>query len=96
MTHSVCCDLDVLWCWALAGRAGRDAGHAGGTLGAQAGRWAAAGARTAGSGVRGAWGVRSRGAAWALGARPGRAGWPRAVHSVHSAHFRSVLTRFFS
>ena len=43
--------------------------------------------------------------AWALGARPGlrardlgagRAGWPWAVHSVHSAHFRSVLTRFFS
>ena len=35
-------------------------------------------------------------AAWALGARPGRLGWPWAVHSVHSAHFRSVLTRFFS
>ena len=36
-----------------------------------------------------------RRAAWALGARPGRLGWPWAVHSVHSAHFRSVLTRFF-
>ena len=47
-------------------------------------------------------------AAWARGrgahglgvagrwARLGRAGWPWAVHSVHSAHFRSVLTRFFS
>ena len=49
-------------------------------------------------------------AAWARGARalgrqalgragsgrPGRAGWPWAVHSVHSAHFLSVLTRFFS
>ena len=30
------------------------------------------------------------------GGKPGRAGWPWAVHSVHSAHFRSVLTRFFS
>ena len=28
-------------------------------------------------------------------ARPGRAGWLRAVHSVHLAHFRSVLTRYF-
>ena len=49
VTHSVCCDLDVVWCWALAGRAGRarsaqagswacrrDAGRAGGALGAQA------------------------------------------------------------
>ena len=34
-------------------------------------------------------------AAWALGARPGRVGWAWAVHSVHSAYFRSVLTRFF-
>ena len=34
-------------------------------------------------------------AAWALGAQPGRAGWPWVVYSVHSAHFRSVLTRFF-
>ena len=33
MTHSVCCDLDVLWCWALAGRAGR-------ARSAQAGLWA--------------------------------------------------------
>ena len=33
MTHSLCCDLDVLWCWALAGRAGR-------AQSAQAGRWA--------------------------------------------------------
>ena len=33
--------------------------------------------------------------AWALGARPGRLGWPWAVHSVHWAHFRSVLTRYF-
>ena len=30
-----------------------------------------------------------------LGSWPGRVGWPWAVHSVHSAYFRSVLTRFF-
>ena len=28
-------------------------------------------------------------------AQPGFAGWLRAVHSVHLAHFRSVLTRYF-
>ena len=51
-----------------------------------AGRWArgrALGERQAGAGREGL-------------ARPGRLGWPWAVHSVHSAHFRSVLTRFFS
>ena len=54
-----------------------------------AGRWL---------GAQGARGARRRGAGHAggtLGARPGRAAWPWAVHSVHSAHFRSVLTRFF-
>ena len=54
------------------------------------GRWACA---------AGALGVRSRGAAGALGVRSrgaGRVGWPWAVHSVHSAYFRSVLTRYFS
>ena len=30
----------------------------------------------------------------AAGAQAGRAGWPWAVHSVHSAYFRSVLTRY--
>ena len=45
--------------------------------------------RAAGVGARGAGLGR---AAWAW---PGRLGWPWAVHSVHSAHFRSVLTRFF-
>ena len=42
VTHSVCCDLDVLWCWARKARRARrrGAGHAGRTLGAQAGRWA--------------------------------------------------------
>ena len=50
-----------------------------------------------------AWIPRGRGAAagvgrtaWALGAMPGRAGWLRAVHSVHSACFRSGLTRYCS
>ena len=79
MTHSVCCDLDVLWSWALAGRwlgaqgvrgaRRRGVGHAGGTLGAQAGR---AGAQAAGSGAR--QGAVVRGAA---GARPGR--WARGL-----------------
>ena len=61
-----------------------------------------AGGRRADGGARGARAERAgqgrlggRRAAWALGARPGRLGWPWAVHSVHSAHFRSVLTRFF-
>ena len=62
---------------------GRAAGRAGGRR---------AGGRRAGRAQQG----RSRRAAWALGARPGRLGWPWAVHSVHSAYFRSVLTRFFS
>ena len=58
------------------------AGHA---AGARPGRWA-----------RGrALGTRQAGAGRAGRARPGRLGWPWAVHSVHSAHFRSVLTRFF-
>ena len=30
-------------------------------------------------------------ATWVLGAQPGRAGWPWAVHLVHSAYFRSVF-----
>ena len=50
-----------------------------------------AGGRRAGRAQQG----RGRHATWALGARPGRLGWPWAVHSVHSAHFQSVLTRFF-
>ena len=36
-----------------------------------------------------------RRAAWALGMRPGRAGWPWAVHSVHSAYFWPGSTRYF-
>ena len=66
------------------GRAGRQ-GH---------GRWRArarTGERQLGAGAGG-----RQGAGRAGRARPGRLGWPWAVHSVHSAHFRSVLTRFFS
>ena len=75
------------------GAAGRGRARGAARQGARAaGRQGAAGVGTRGAG-------RGR-AAWALGARPGRwargLGWPWAVHSVHSAHFRSVLTRFFS
>ena len=52
----------------------------------------ASGARRRAVGARGAQASGRR----AGRARPGRLGWPWAVHSVHSAHFRSVLTRFFS
>ena len=70
--------------WAQAQAGGRALG---GWQGARhaAGRWARGrvlGARQAGAGRSGR-------------ARPGRLGWPWAVHSVHSAHFRSVLTRFY-
>ena len=89
---------------------GRGAGALGG-MGAGALGGMGAGARGAGARGRQARGRRGarvraeragqgrlggRRAAWALGARPGSLGWPWAVHSVHSAHFRSVLTRFFS
>ena len=64
------------------------------------GSWARA--QAGGSGARGTRG-RALGArqgagheAWALGVPPGRAGWPRAVHSVHLACFWLVLTRYFS
>ena len=75
-----------------AGRAGGWAGArtAGRSRRAGRARQARARAERAGQGWLG-----GRRAAWALGARPGRAAWPWAVHSVHSAHFRSVLTRFF-
>ena len=81
-----------------------------GTLGRGARQAGSASGRRAGArGMRGmARGVRGRGAAGraelarhrrgARGhARPGRGlgAWAWAVHSVHSAHFRSVLTRFF-
>ena len=65
---------------------GRHAGRAGKrqARGARQGAAAGAGARGAhGLGMTGRW------------ARPGRSSWLRAVHSVHLAHFRSVLTRYF-
>ena len=68
--------------------------------GALAGARARAGERQLGAGAGRAagraLGARQAGAGRAGSARPGRLGWPWAVHSVHSAHFRSVLTRFFS
>ena len=80
--------------WAQAQAGGRALGARQGA-GRAAGRWArgrqALGARQAGAG-------RAAGRRWArgrqaLGARGARGlGWPWAVHS---AHFRSVLTRFF-
>ena len=85
------------------GRAGRQAhgrwrAHGRWQAGARAGeRQLGAGAgRAAGRWARGrALGARQAGAGRAGRAQPGRLGWPWAVHSVHSAHFRSVLTRFF-
>ena len=80
---------------------GRTSGRRRGKARARAGSGTAgrAGAQAAGRQARARQGAAGLGArpctAWALGARPGRLGWPWAVHSVHSAHFRSVLTRFF-
>ena len=64
----------------------------------RAAAWLGAAVRSRGLAGRGsAQQGRGRRTAWAVGARPGVVlGWPWAVHSVHSAHFRSVLTRFFS
>ena len=82
------------------GKRGAGAGRARGARQAGRRRWAraghAAGARP-GRWARGrALGTRQAGAGRAGRSRPGRLGWPCAVHSVQSAHFRSVLTRFFS
>ena len=70
---------------------------------------AAACERSGRVGVRGSWaqaqaggralGARQAGAGRAGRARPGCLGWPGRLGwpwAVHSAHFRSVLTRFFS
>ena len=76
-----------------------------GVRGRRAWRAGRAGARRA-AGARALASARARAAERQLGAgaggrqgagraRPGRLGWPWAVHLVHSAHFRSVLTRFF-
>ena len=80
-------------------RAGRARGCAAGVRGAggvRCRRGAGAGRATGGVQALGARGARGKRTAWALGMRPGRAGWPWAVHSVHSAYFRSVLTRYCS
>ena len=92
--------LGMLRRWAGTGRAGRAWVS---RAGVGVGSWAsgrAAGARgveRAGglaAGARGARGRQARGSrrGRTRGPRLGRAGWLRAVHS---AHFRSVLTRFF-
>ena len=52
-------------------------------------------ARGASSRARQARGRGATGAQGVSGLGAGREGWPWAVHSVHSAYFRSVLTRFF-
>ena len=88
--------------WAGAGRAWSTRAGVRGARGAgnsrqgarRVGRWSARGAGGLGAG-RGRPGRWAR-AAWALGARAGRAGWLQAVHSVHSACFRSGLTRCYS
>ena len=87
------------WGLARAGRAGA------GWRQAQACRQACGSRRADTAGTRGARAAAGAGARGACGAGlagrkarglgAGRAGWPWAVHSVHSAHFRSVLTRFF-
>ena len=86
-------------------RARRAGARRASVLGAQSGRRTGPGA-LARAGASGSWaqaqargkalGARQAGAGRAGRVRPGRLGWPWAVHSVHSAHFRSVLTRFFS
>ena len=69
--------------------------QAGGTGTRQAGAWGAGElGRGRGRGRREAAGMGARGAG--LVGRPGRSGWPRAVHSVHSACFWPGLTRYFS
>ena len=84
--------------WALAGAQGRAGGSSARARSASGRRRGRARARE-GSGMAGRAGAqaagrqaRARQGAAGVGARPGRLGWPRAVHS---AHFRSVLTHFF-
>ena len=71
----------ALTCAGVRGRARERAGRA--CAGRQAG-----GRASAARGARGRQGARGHG-------RLGGLGYPWAVHSGHSAHFRSVLTRFF-
>ena len=100
---------DTAGVWQEAGRAGGALGARQGAASARAdararvrahgqqarGRQATARGACA-AGARKARGLDAGPAAWALGARPGRTGWPWAVHSMHSAYFRSVLTRYCS
>ena len=79
--------------WASCRRAGRAAGARAAGAGGARGR-ARQQARAHVERARQGW-LGSRRAAWALGVRPGRAGWPWAVHSVHSAYFWPGSTRFF-
>ena len=65
--------------WGARGALGKRPAGAGRRADAQAGVACAAGGR---------WGA-------GLGARPGRAGWPWDVHSVHSACFWPGSTRYF-
>ena len=92
------------WAGALGARKQARQVCVGAGRGAQAGLRGRAGRRqqrASAAGVRGSWaqaqaGGRALGARQGAGrTRPRRLGWPWAVHSVHSAHFRSVLTRFF-
>ena len=88
-------NTDARGCAAGAGRratALERARPAGGRpVGRQARR--AAGPRGAGAGAAGRAAERRGRAGWA---RPGRAGWPKAVHSVHSACFRPGVTQYLS
>ena len=71
------------WAWQAWRTVGRACGRG------ACGRQAQAGSRRAGAG-------NNRPAGSAGRARPGRSSWLRAVHSVHSACFRSGSTRYFS
>ena len=92
-------------CWGALGRAGLACWGAQGGRRTGAGGRVRAGERQLGAGASGRQGAGRAAGRWARGrvlgarqagagrARPGRLGWPWAVHS---AHFRSILTRFFS
>ena len=84
--------------WQTGGRragAGKRA-NTGGRAGGSGARCRRTLSRRAGRGGRRGRARRTRGrAGWALGARPGRAGWPWVVHSVHSACFWPGSTRYF-
>ena len=82
-----------------AGRAGRArvaGGRHGRVAGRCEGRWGASAAGRRARGKQAAAGAGARGACGAgLAGRQARGLGARVVHSVHLAHFRSVLTRYF-